>query len=78
MWVPMCRVVLCCFAWLIEMSWQQTLIIHSNNNRGTETQQSTSDFDVNGNLLALDNIGTLNWHYNNTLINLHVRCQTDQ
>jgi hypothetical protein len=20
MWVPMCRVVLCCFAWLIEMS----------------------------------------------------------
>ncbi|VVM27098.1 hypothetical protein BSPWISOXPB_332 [uncultured Gammaproteobacteria bacterium] len=48
-------------------AWQQTLIIHSNNNRGTETQQSTSDFDVNGNLLALDNIGTLNWHYNNTL-----------
>jgi hypothetical protein len=36
-------------------TWQQTLIIHPNNNRGTETQQSTSDFDVNGNLLTLDN-----------------------
>jgi hypothetical protein len=42
-------------------TWQQTLIIHPNNNRGTETQQSTSDFDVNGNLLTLDNIGTLNF-----------------
>jgi RHS repeat-associated protein len=48
-------------------NWQQTLIIHSNNNRGTQTQQSTNDFDVNGNLLALDNISTLHWHYNNTL-----------
>jgi hypothetical protein len=48
-------------------AWQQTLIIHSNNNRGTETQQSTSDFDANGNLLTLNNIGTLDWHYNNTL-----------
>jgi hypothetical protein len=38
-------------------AWQQTLIIHPNNNRGTETQQSTSDFDANGNLLALNNIG---------------------
>ena len=38
-----------------------------NNNRGTQTQQSTSDFDANGNLLALDNIGTLHWYYNNTL-----------
>jgi RHS repeat-associated protein len=47
--------------------WQQTLTIHPNNNRGTETQQSTSDFDVNGNLLTLNNIGTLHWHYNNTL-----------
>jgi hypothetical protein len=27
-------------------NWQQTLIIHSNNNRGTQTQQSTNDFDV--------------------------------
>jgi hypothetical protein len=26
-------------------TWQQTLTIHPNNNRGTETQQSTSDFD---------------------------------
>jgi hypothetical protein len=41
--------------------------VRTNNNRGTETQQSTSDFDVNGNLLTLDNIGTLNWYYNNTL-----------
>ncbi|CAC9640383.1 RHS repeat-associated core domain-containing protein [bacterium endosymbiont of Bathymodiolus sp. 5 South] len=48
-------------------TWQQTLTIHPNNNRGTETQQSTSDFDANGNLLTLNNIGTLHWHYNNTL-----------
>jgi hypothetical protein len=41
--------------------------IHPNNNRGTETQQSTSDFDANGNLLNLNNIGNLEWHYNNTL-----------
>jgi hypothetical protein len=26
--------------------WQQTLTIHPNNNRGTETQQSTSNFDA--------------------------------
>jgi F0F1-type ATP synthase beta subunit len=37
-------------------AWQEILIIHSNNNRGTQTQQSTSDFDANGNLLTLDNI----------------------
>ena len=48
-------------------TWQQTLAIHPNNNRGTETQQSTTDFDANGNLLTLDNIGILKWHYNNTL-----------
>ncbi|VVH63436.1 Putative insecticidal toxin complex, partial [uncultured Gammaproteobacteria bacterium] len=48
-------------------TWQQTLAIHPNNNRGTETKQSASDFDTNGNLLTLDNIGTLHWHYNNTL-----------
>jgi hypothetical protein len=36
-------------------------------NRGTETKQSGSDFDTNGNLLTLDNIGTLHWHYNNSL-----------
>ncbi|CAC9980527.1 hypothetical protein [uncultured Gammaproteobacteria bacterium] len=47
--------------------WQQTLAIHPNNNRGTETQQSTSDFDANGNLLNLNNIVNLEWHYNNTL-----------
>ena len=48
-------------------AWQQILTIHPNNNHGTETQKSTSDFDANGNLLTLDNIGTLHWHYNNTL-----------
>ena len=48
-------------------TWQQTLAIHPNSNRGTETQQPSSNFDANGNLLVLDNIGTLNWHYNNTL-----------
>ena len=47
--------------------WQQTLTIHPNNNRGTETQQSISNFDANGNLLVLNNIGTLHWHYNNIL-----------
>jgi hypothetical protein len=51
-------------------SWQQTLTIHPNSNRGTETQQSSSDFDANGNLLNLNNIGNLEWHYNNTLNNL--------
>jgi hypothetical protein len=35
--------------------------------RGTETQQSTTDFNANGNLLTLNNIGTLHWYYNNTL-----------
>jgi hypothetical protein len=25
-------------------TWQQTLAIHPNSNRGTETQQSTNDF----------------------------------
>jgi hypothetical protein len=39
-------------------NWQQTLTIHPNSNRGTETQQSTSEFDANGNLLVLNNIGT--------------------
>jgi hypothetical protein len=49
--------------------WVGTTGIHPNSNRGTETQQSTSDFDANGNLLVLDNIGILNWYYNNTLNN---------
>jgi hypothetical protein len=30
-------------------AWQQTIAIHPNNNRGTETQQSATDFDANGN-----------------------------
>ncbi|VVM25241.1 hypothetical protein BSPWISOXPB_1853 [uncultured Gammaproteobacteria bacterium] len=48
-------------------NWQQTLSIHPNNNRGTQTQQSTNDFDTNGNLLNLNNIGSLKWCYNNSL-----------
>jgi RHS repeat-associated protein len=52
-------------------NWQQTISIHPNNNRGTETQQSASDFDANGNLLNLNHIGTLHWHYNNTLSKLN-------
>ena len=48
-------------------TWQQALTIHPNSNRGTETQQSTINFDANGNLLNLNNIGNLEWHYNNTL-----------
>jgi hypothetical protein len=50
-----------------DVQGEQALTIHPNNNHGTETQQSTSDFDANGNLLTLNNIGTLHWHYNNTL-----------
>jgi hypothetical protein len=42
-------------------NWQQTISIHPNNNRGTETQQSASDFDANGNLLNLNHIGTLHF-----------------
>ncbi len=48
-------------------AWQQTIAIHPNNNRGTETQQSAADFDANGNLLGLNDIDNLEWHYNNTL-----------
>jgi hypothetical protein len=40
------------------------LILVSSN--FTETQQSATDFDANGNLLGLNNIGNLEWHYNNT------------
>jgi hypothetical protein len=54
----MCKVLFCCFACLVEIY------------RGTETQQSTTDFDANGNLLPLDNIGTLHWHHNNSLNHL--------
>jgi insecticidal toxin complex protein TccC len=36
-------------------AWQQTLTIHPNNNRGTENNNQ-NNFDVNGNLLHLDNI----------------------
>jgi hypothetical protein len=50
------------------ISRQQTLAIHPNNNRGTETQQSTSDFDANGNLLNLNNIANLEWYHNNTIV----------
>ncbi|VVM27106.1 hypothetical protein BSPWISOXPB_340 [uncultured Gammaproteobacteria bacterium] len=37
-----------------------------NNNRGTENNNQ-NNFDANGNLLNLNNIGSLEWHYNNTL-----------
>jgi insecticidal toxin complex protein TccC len=50
MWVPM---------------WQQSLTIHPNSNRGTENNNQ-NNFDANGNLLNLNNIGNLEWHYNNT------------
>ena len=46
--------------------WQQTLTIHPNSNRGTENNNQ-NNFDANGNLLNLNNIGNLEWHYNNTL-----------
>jgi hypothetical protein len=53
-------VVFVCFSELVKRShqansstWQQTIAIHPNNNRSTETQQSASDFDTNGNLLTL-------------------------
>ena len=47
-------------------TWQQTLTIHPNSNRGTENNNQ-NNFDANGNLLNLNNIGNLEWHYNNTL-----------
>ncbi|CAC9650939.1 RHS repeat-associated core domain-containing protein, partial [bacterium endosymbiont of Bathymodiolus sp. 5 South] len=47
-------------------NWQQTLTIHPNSNRGTENNNQ-NNFDANGNLLNLNNIGSLEWHYNNTL-----------
>jgi len=47
-------------------TWQQTISPHPHSNRGTENN-NPNNFDANGNLLNLDNIGTLNWHYNNTL-----------
>jgi hypothetical protein len=47
-------------------TWQQTLTIHPNSNRGTENNNQ-NNFDTNGNLLNLNNIGNLEWHYNNTL-----------
>jgi hypothetical protein len=53
-------------------TWQQTLTIHPNNNRGTEIQQSTSDFDANGNLLTLNNIGTLHWWVLSLLLSLRI------
>jgi hypothetical protein len=48
--------------------WQQTLTIHPNSNRGTETQQSTSEFDANGNLLVLNNIGTTTTPLTNSVL----------
>ncbi|CAB5496561.1 RHS repeat-associated core domain-containing protein [Bathymodiolus thermophilus thioautotrophic gill symbiont] len=50
-------------------TWQQTISPHPHSNRGTENN-NPNNFDTNGNLLNLDNIGKLNWHYNNTLAKL--------
>ncbi|CAC9434285.1 hypothetical protein [uncultured Gammaproteobacteria bacterium] len=47
-------------------TWQQTLTIHPNSNRGTENNNQ-NNFDANGNLLNLSSIGNLEWHHNNTL-----------
>jgi insecticidal toxin complex protein TccC len=47
-------------------TWQQTLTIRPNSNRGTENNNQ-NNFDTNGNLLHLDNIANLGWYYNNTL-----------
>jgi insecticidal toxin complex protein TccC len=47
-------------------TWQQPLTILPNSNRGTENNNQ-NNFDANGNLLNLNNIGNLEWRYNNTL-----------
>jgi insecticidal toxin complex protein TccC len=39
-------------------TWQQTLTIHPNSNRGTENNNQ-NNFDTNGNLLNLNNIGNV-------------------
>ncbi|AYQ56513.1 hypothetical protein MS2017_0785 [Bathymodiolus thermophilus thioautotrophic gill symbiont] len=57
-------------------TWQQTISPHPHSNRGTENN-NPNNFDANGNLLNLDNIGILNWHYNNTLNKLTKQHQTN-
>ncbi|CAB5502854.1 Putative toxin subunit [Bathymodiolus thermophilus thioautotrophic gill symbiont] len=57
-------------------TWQQIISPHPHSNRGTENN-NPNNFDTNGNLLNLDNIGTLNWHYNNTLNKLTKQHQTN-
>ncbi|CAB5505944.1 RHS repeat domain-containing protein [Bathymodiolus thermophilus thioautotrophic gill symbiont] len=47
-------------------TWQQAIIPQPHSNRSTE-DNNPNNFDANGNLLNLDNIGNLDWHYNNTL-----------
>ncbi|MBA5249016.1 MAG: RHS repeat-associated core domain-containing protein [Gammaproteobacteria bacterium] len=59
-------------------TWQQIINLHPNNNRGTETQSSATDFDANGNLLTLNNIGHLGWHYNNRLNKLTKQDKTTE
>ncbi|VVH60032.1 Putative insecticidal toxin complex [uncultured Gammaproteobacteria bacterium] len=51
-------------------NWQKTISIHPNSNRGTENNNQ-NNFDANGNLLNLNNIGNLEWYYNNTLNKLN-------
>ncbi|AYQ56624.1 hypothetical protein MS2017_0904 [Bathymodiolus thermophilus thioautotrophic gill symbiont] len=58
-------------------TWQQTITLHPNSNRGTENN-NPNNFDANGNLSNLDNIGSLNWHYNNTLSKLTKQNKTTE
>ncbi|CAB5501670.1 RHS repeat domain-containing protein [Bathymodiolus thermophilus thioautotrophic gill symbiont] len=58
-------------------TWQQTVTLHPNSNRGTENN-NPNNFDANGNLSNLDNIGNLNWHYNNTLSKLTKQNKTTE
>ncbi|CAB5497881.1 hypothetical protein THERMOT_766 [Bathymodiolus thermophilus thioautotrophic gill symbiont] len=58
-------------------TWQQTITLHPNSNRGTENN-NPNNFDANGNLSNLDNIGNLNWHYNNTLSKLTKQNKTTE
>ncbi|CAB5497900.1 Putative toxin subunit [Bathymodiolus thermophilus thioautotrophic gill symbiont] len=58
-------------------TWQQTITLHPNSNRGTENN-NPNNFDANGNLSNLDNISSLNWHYNNTLSKLTKQNKTTE
>jgi hypothetical protein len=51
------------FGFKYRKTLSPALILVSSNFIGTETQQSATDFDANGNLLGLNNIGNLEWHW---------------